>query len=93
MMWTPAGAAACMASDTLPLTEPTSETVAPAFRCGAMVAMTSATASTGVAKITRSACATALPRSASTASAIPSAVTRSSTVWLMSATVMWPAAL
>ena len=42
------------------LTEPTSVTVAPGFRCGAIVAATSPMAPTGTASTTRSAPATAL---------------------------------
>ena len=59
MKWTPSGMCGPTAAITAPLTEPTSLTVAPGSRCGAISAATSPIAPTGTQRITRSAPAAA----------------------------------
>ena len=59
-----------------PLTEPTSETIAPAFRNGAISCATGPQAPTGMQRITRSASLTASALVSSTRSTMPSSVTR-----------------
>ena len=59
MKWTPSGRCGATASITARLTEPTSVTVAPGFRNGAISRATSPIAPTGTQSITRSAPSTA----------------------------------
>jgi hypothetical protein len=59
-----------------PLTEPTSETIAPAFRKGAISSATGPQAPTGMQRITRSASCTASALLSSTRSTMPSSATR-----------------
>ena len=59
-----------------PLTEPTSETVAPGARCGAISFATGPQAPTGMHKMTRSAPSTAAAFVSTTWSARPSSATR-----------------
>ena len=72
MKWTPAGMWGAMSRTTAALTEPTSETVAPGFRCGPMSFATAAQAPIGTQTITRSAPATAAALLSTTSSASPS---------------------
>ena len=65
-----------MSRTTEPLTEPTSETVAPALRCGPISAATAPHAPTGMQTITRSAPFAASALVATTLSAMPSSTTR-----------------
>src|SRR5262249_35061082 len=76
MKWTPPGRCGAMSLTTEDLTEPTSETVAPGARCGAISWATAPHWPTGMHAMTRSAPATAAALVSTTESAIPSSTTR-----------------
>ena len=72
------GRCGAIAAITAPLTEPTSETIAPAFSAGATSRASASLAPTGTQKITRSAPAAASAEEAVILSPSPSAAARSS---------------
>src|SRR4051812_21692516 len=74
--WTPCGICGPMSRAMAPLTEPTSETIAPASRNGAISSATGPQAPTGMQRITRSAPLTASALVSSTRSTTPSSATR-----------------
>ncbi len=65
-----------MSRTTAPLTEPTSETIAPGLRCGAISCATAPQAPTGMHRMTRSASSTASALVSTTESVMPSSLTR-----------------
>src|SRR5919197_858046 len=73
---TPAGMCGDMSRTIMPFTEPTSETIVPGARCGAISAATAPQAPTGIATITRSAPSAAAALVSTTWSATPSSATR-----------------
>src|SRR3984957_13190591 len=73
---TSGGRCGAMSLTTAPLTEPTSEITAPGLRCGAISAATAPQAPTGMQRMTRSASAAASALLSTTASTMPSSLTR-----------------
>src|SRR2546430_9464514 len=65
-----------MSRTTAPLTEPTSETIAPRLRWGAISSATAPQAPTGMHRMTRSVLSTAFALLSTTESAMPSSLTR-----------------